>query len=75
MGTYKYTIARDNCENCLPHGDPSWEVVINPDRNYPTESVSRVRAVSVFLDDYDLVRAHKLYSFVVLYIQVLPLSL
>ena len=55
MGTCKYTLARDNCQDGLPEGDPSWEVIINNNRNYPSETVARVREVRVVLESYNLV--------------------
>ena len=55
MGTCKYTLARDNCVDGLPQGDPTWEVIINNNRNYPSESVARVREVRIELDSYDMV--------------------
>lgn len=58
MGTCKYTLARDKCEHGVPKGDPTWQVIINNDRNYPEESVAEVRTVRVRLYEYDLVSRH-----------------
>jgi hypothetical protein len=54
MGTCKYTMARDNCKDRLPVGNPTWEVIINNDRNIPTSTVSYVQEVTVKLYDKNL---------------------
>jgi fibrillin 1 len=54
MGTCKYTLARDNCKDRLPAGDPTWEVIINSDRNIPTDTVSYIKELTVKVYDKDL---------------------
>ena len=48
-------MARDNCTNGFPQGNPAWEVIINNNR-LQGKSVARVNDVYVNLYDKNLVK-------------------
>jgi len=47
QGTCVYTLARDNCVDGLPAGDPQWEVIVNPSRFGEDREVAWVKSAIV----------------------------
>jgi len=55
MGSCSYTLFRDNCENGLPSGVPTTEVIADYRKNSPGSTVSYVRGVMVRIGN-DIIR-------------------
>jgi len=55
QGACKYTMAQDNCQNGVPNGSPSWELITNNNRLWLGAPVSAVRDVTMKLNDLNMV--------------------